>query len=232
MTSKNKEILWYIAGATIVVLVALYLFVPPVHSWVNSVIGREEKSFPKPNSGNDVEYEYGTPVEDIEGERIDVPRDSLLDSLLMADTTLVGVVRPVDGPAPAHVEGFGEGPLPPAPSEDNLPNKNELSPEEQAQLENIAPSVEDILDIERHSSSNPAVNKKIAECRLAFDKLISAYREYQTEPSPKLKTEGAKQKEALLKSLTQLMKLSQTKNDDAGMEEAADLRREVNKVEF
>ena len=144
MTSKNKEILWYIAGATIVVLVALYLFVPPVHSWVNSVIGREEKSFPKPNSGDDVEYEYGTPVEDIEGERIDVPRDSLLDSLLMADTTLVGVVRPVDGPAPAHVEGFGEGPLPPAPSEDNLPNKNELSPEEQAQLENIAPSVEDI----------------------------------------------------------------------------------------
>ena len=209
VTSKNKEILWYIAGATIVVLVALYLFVPPVHSWVNSVIGR-----------------------DIEGERIDVPRDSLLDSLLMADTTLVGVVRPVDGPAPAHVEGFGEGPLPPAPSEDNLPNKNELSPEEQAQLENIAPSVEDILDIERHSSSNPAVNKKIAECRLAFDKLISAYREYQTEPSPKLKTEGAKQKEALLKSLTQLMKLSQTKNDDAGMEEAADLRREVNKMEF
>jgi hypothetical protein len=232
MTSKNKKILWYIAGATLVALVAMYIFVPPVHNWVNSVIGRDEKGFPQPNQGDTVEYEYGTPVESIEGERIEVQRDSLLDSLVMADTTLAGVVVPVDGPPPAHVEGFGEGPLPPAPSEDNLPTKNELTPEEQAQLEGIMPSVEDIMEIEKHTSDIPAVNKKIAECRLAFDKLLGTYREYQTEPSTKLKAEGSKQKESLLKALTQLMKLSQTKNDEAGMEEAADLRREVNKMEF
>ena len=43
---------------------------------------------------------------------------------------------------------------------------------------------------------------------------------------------GAKRKEELLTDLTQLMKLSQKNNDDAGMEEAADLRREVNKMNF
>lgn len=37
----------------------------------------------------------------------------------------------------------------------------------------------------------------------------------------------------MLKLLTQLMKLAQTNgNDEAGLEEAADLRREVNKMLF
>ena len=232
MTIKNKKILWSIAGATVVALVAMYLWVTPVHNWVNSLIGRNEKNYPQPKPGDDVEYEYGTPVEELEGETIEVPRDTLLDSLMMADTTLIGVVRPVDGPPPTHVEGFGEGPLPPAPSEENMPGKNELSPEEQAQLEQMMTSVEDILEIEQHTSEFPAINKKIAECRTGFNKLLSIYRDYQSDPTPKLKSEGAKQKEALLKSLTQLMKLSQSKNDDSGMEEAADLRREVNKMDF
>ena len=137
MTDKNKKILWSIAGATLAVLIALYCFVPPVHNWVNHVIGRNEKELPKPN-GNGEEYEYGTPVEQIEKERIDVPRDSLLDSLIQADTTLMaGVVNPVEGPPPAHVEGFGEGPLPPAPTDDNLPNKNPTPADDPQQLEQM-----------------------------------------------------------------------------------------------
>ena len=103
MTIKNKKILWSIAGATVVALVAMYLWVTPVHNWVNSLIGRNEKNYPQPKPGDDVEYEYGTPVEELEGETIEVPRDTLLDSLMMADTTLIGVVRPVDGPPPTHV---------------------------------------------------------------------------------------------------------------------------------
>ena len=235
MTDKNKKILWSIAGATLAVLIALYCFVPPVHNWVNHVIGRNEKELPKPN-GNGEEYEYGTPVEQIEKERIDVPRDSLLDSLIQADTTLMaGVVNPVEGPPPAHVEGFGEGPLPPAPTDDNLPNKNPTpadDPQQLEQMEQMQTTVEDIVEIEQHTSENPVINKKIVECRTSFNKLLALYREYQSAPTPKLKTDGIKQKDALIKLLTQLMKLSQPKNDEAGMEEAADLRREVNKMEF
>lgn len=238
MSDKNKKILWSIAGATVVALLAMYIFVKPVHKWVNTLIGKNEKSYPQPEKnkgGGDAEYEYGAPVENIEGEIIDVPRDSILDSLLRADTAMVGVVRPIDGPAPAHVEGFGEGPLPPAPSEENMPNKageSEADEKELEQLENMLPSLEEIVDIEQHTSTNPAVSKKIVACRNAYNKLVACYKEYRAEPTAKLKADGKKQKEALLNSLSQLMKLSQANNDEAGMEEAADLRREVNKMEF
>lgn len=236
MTQKNKKILWSIVGATVVALLAMYMFVTPVHNWINSVIGRNERAYPKPDNSSEAEYEYGAPVEKIEGEIIDVPRDSILDSLLRADTATMGVVNPLDGPAPGHVEGFGEGPLPPAPSEDNLPNKdgdlNEVDEKELEQLEHMVPTLEEIVEIEQHTSSNAAVNKKIVACRNAFNKLLECYREYKTNPTPKLKADGKKQKDALLVALSQLMKLSQTNNDEAGMEEAADLRREVNKMEF
>lgn len=233
MTSRNKKILWSIAGATVVALVAMYFCVPPVHNWINSVIGRNEKAIPKPGEAGEAEYEYGTPSEVIEREIIDVPRDSILDSLMKADTAHVGVVRPIDGPQPAHVEGFGEGPLPPAPTEENMPGKNDTeNTEELQQLEQMQPVVEDIAEIEQHSSENPVINKKIVACRAAFNKLLATFRTYQSEPTPKLKADGMKQKDMMLKSLTQLMKLSQENNDEAGMEEAADLRREVNKMEF
>ena len=100
------------------------------------------------------------------------------------------------------------------------------------QMEQMQTTVEDIVEIEQHTSENPVINKKIVECRTSFNKLLTLYREYQSAPTPKLKTDGIKQKDALIKLLTQLMKLSQPKNDEAGMEEAADLRREVNKMEF
>ena len=86
--------------------------------------------------------------------------------------------------------------------------------------------------LERDRCHQRLVNKKIVTCRSAFNKLLECYREYKTAPSPKLKADGKKQKDALLVALSQLMKLSQINNDEAGMEEAADLRREVNKIEF
>lgn len=234
MTRKNKKILWSIAGATVAALIIMYLFVTPVHNWVNSVIGKKENTLPKPGDSSSAEFEYGKPVEVIETETIDVPRDSILDSLMRADTAHVGVVRPIDGPQPAHVEGFGEGPLPPAPTEENIPNKEALdNPELNAPTGQVDPNnPEEIVEIEQHTSENPAINKKIVACRAAFDKLLATYNTYRQAPTPKLKADGIKQKDLLLKSLTQLMKLSQASNDEPGMEEAADLRREVNKMEF
>lgn len=229
MTSRNKKILWSIAGATVVTLAMLYFFYPPVHNWINSVIGRNENTIPKPGNTGE-EYEYGRPVEELEAEKIEIQRDSLLDSLINADTTLTaGVVRPIDGPQPTHVQGFGEGPLPPAPTEDNMPIKNpdEQNPDEQLNEGN------ELIEIEQHVSENAAINKKIVECREAYNKLHETYKEYVANPTPKLKYDGNKQKEAVLKMLTQLMKLAQTNGDDeAGLEEAADLRREVNKMLF
>ena len=52
------------------------------------------------------------------------------------------------------------------------------------------------------------------------------------KPTSEMQEIGSKRKEELLKELSQLMKASQAANDDAGMEEAADLRREVNKMRF
>ena len=231
MTSRNKKILWSIAGATVVTLALLYFFFPPVHNWVNSVIGRNEKTIPKPGNNNGNEFEYGTPVESFEAEKLDIQRDSLLDSLINADTTLMaGVVRPIDGPQPTHVEGFGEGPLPPAPSEENMPIKNPDEQDAEGEGENAE---QQLIEIEQHVSQNPAINKKIVECREAYNKLHDVYRQFVANPTPKLKSEGNKQKDAVLKLLTQLMKLAQTNgNDEAGLEEAADLRREVNKMLF
>ena len=61
---------------------------------------------------------------------------------------------------------------------------------------------------------------------------MDLYNEFAKKPTVEMQELGAKRKEELLTDLTQLMKLSQKNNDDAGMEEAADLRREVNKMNF
>ena len=225
MTARNKKILWMIAVATVVALVLLYILCPPVHRWGNSLLGRNEKELPKPDTTRVEEYEYGTPVEEITAETIDVPRDSVLDSLMRADTIPPGIANPVQGPAPAHVPGFGEGPLPPSPNVNSVPDVNG----DNTAADNAESQVE---EIEIHTSENPAVNAKIMECREAFNRLGALFAEYGTTPTPKLKADGAKQKDALLKELTKLMKLSQASNDEAGMEEAADLRREVNKMIF
>ena len=241
MTQRNKKILWSILGATLVTLAGLYIFVPAVHNWVNGLIGVNNKQLPTPNSNDDVDFEYGVPAESLTTEKLDMPRDSLLDSLIRADSTVTaGVVNPVDGPQPSHVEGFGEGPIPPQPTEENMPN---TSPETQGnepiatpgQLEQLeidrTPPLSTI-DLEMHMSHNTAVNKKIQECHNAYEKLFSMYSEYQSAPTPKLKDEAIKVKEGLMKSLTQLMDLSNEKGDTDGMEEAGQLRREANKMEF
>lgn len=207
-------------------LVLLYFFCPPVHKWGNSVLGRNEKEFPKPDTTRVDEYEYGVPVEEIEGEVIDVPRDSLLDSLILADSSLTaGMVRPVDGPPPGHVPGFGEGPLPPAPSEDDLPTVAS-----ERTIPTVVPAIID--EIEQHTSSNAQVSNKMAAARNNYNKLLDLYNEFVKKPTSEMQEIGSKRKEELLKELSQLMKASQAANDDAGMEEAADLRREVNKMRF
>ncbi len=243
MTQRNKKILWSILGVTLATLAGLYIFVPAVHNWVNDLIGVNDKAFPTPNSKDDVEYEYGIPTESLNTEKLEMPRDSLLDSLIHADTTITaGVVNPVEGPQPGHVEGFGEGPLPPKPTDDNLPNRTPEAPQgqeqvvtpeqmEQLEINNNTPPLSTI-DLDMHMSHNTVINKKIQECHNGYEKLLSMYNEYQSAPTPTLKEEGTKLKENLLKSLTQLMDMSNEKNDTEGQEEAGQLRREVNKMEF
>lgn len=225
MTARNKKILWGIVGATFVALVLLYIFCPPVHKWGNALLGRNEKDLPRPDTTKVDEFEYGRPVEEIEVETIDVPHDSLLDSLALADSLLAaGIVKPVEGPPPTHVPGFGEGPLPPAPSTDDIPSTAKED------LQEVTPVV--VSELEQHVSTVGAVNSKINSCRSKYNKLLDLYKEFAKKPTVEMQEIGAKRKEELLNDLTQLMKLSQKNNDDAGMEEAADLRREVNKMIF
>lgn len=225
MTTRNKKILWWIVGATVATMVLLYVFCPPVHNWGNALLGRNEKALPKPDTTATNEYEYGVPVESFEVETIDVPRDSLLDSLKMADSIMAAAeVKPLSGPPPTHIEGFGEGPLPPAPSKNQVPGRT------QEDMQEVTPM--SLTDLEAHESENAAVNNKIKACRASYNKLMAVYAQFSKMPTAALQEQGAKLKEALLKDLTALMNLSKTKNDDMGMEEAADLRREVNKMQF
>jgi len=228
MKAREKKILWSIAGATLVALLLLYFFCPPVHKWGNSLLGRNEREIPKPDTTNVDEYEYGVPVEEIKTETIDVPRDSLLDSLFLSDSTVAGMVHPVPGPPPSHVPGFGEGPLPPAPSDDDLPTTAEAS------KESATPAVTPVVidEIEQHTSSNATLNNKMTACRSNYTKLVDLYNEYVKKPTTEMQEIGAKRKDSLLKELSQLMKAAQKANDDAVMEEVADIRRQVNKMKF
>ncbi len=217
--------MWWSAGAIVVALVLLYLFCPPVHKWGNTLLGRNEKELPKPDTTKVDEFEYGRPVEEIEVETIDVPRDSMLDSLAKADSILAaGLVRPLDGPPPTHVPGFGEGPLPPAPSTDAVPNTTEEG------MQQVTPAT--VGDLELKPSSIAVVNNRINMCRNKYNKLVDLYEEWAKRPTAEMQEIGIKLKEELLTDLTMLMKLSQKHNDEEGMEAAADLRREVNKMNF
>jgi hypothetical protein len=225
MTARNKKIMWWSAGAIVVALVLLYLFCPPVHKWGNTLLGRNEKELPKPDTTKVDEFEYGRPVEEIEVETIDVPRDSMLDSLAKADSILAaGLVRPLDGPPPTHVPGFGEGPLPPAPSTDAVPNTTDEG------MQQVTPAT--VGDLELKPSSIAVVNNRINMCRNKYNKLVDLYEEWAKRPTAEMQEIGIKLKEELLTDLTMLMKLSQKHNDEEGMEAAADLRREVNKMNF
>ena len=219
MTARNKKKIWWAIGAVSAVLVLLYIFCPPVHKFGNKLLGRSEKEYPKPDSVKVDEFEYGVP-QDLQGEIIDVPRDSLLDSLMLADTTLM----PIDGPAPTPVPGFGDGDLPPMPSEDDLPIK--IAP---VKPENMPVSLE---EIEHYASSNASVNTKLSSCRDNYKKLHDLYSEFVAHPTSEYKEIGAKRKKDLLDELSQLMKAAQGVNDDNCLEETADLRREVNKMKF
>lgn len=225
MTARNKKILWWTGGAVIAVLVLLYIFCPPVHRLGNALLGRNEKELPQPDTLKTDDYEYGRPVEELEVETIEVPKDSLLDSLMLTDSLVAnGIVKPIVGPPPAHVEGFGEGPLPPAPSVDDLPNTSKEA------MQEITPVA--YTELEPFESTNSVVSNKIRTCRSSYNKLVKLYNDFTKTPTAELQEQGAKRKEDMLNELTQLMKLSQAKNDDAGMEEAANLRREVNKMNF
>lgn len=225
MTRRNKKIMWWSGGAAIATLILLYVFCPPFQRWSNHLLGKNEKELPKPNNVTNNEYEYGRPVEELDVETLDIPKDSLLDSLLMADSIMgAAQVKPIDGPPPAHVEGFGEEPLPPMPSPKDVPGRTKED------LQEVTPSPAG--ELEQHVSEYAAVNNKIKSCRMSYNRLLGVYREFAKTPTAALQEQGLKLKENLLNELTQLMKLSQSKNDDAGMEEAADLRREVNKMQF
>lgn len=219
MTARNKKIAWWTVGTVVTVLVLLYIFCPPVHKFGNKLLGRSEKEYPKPDSLKVDEFEYGVP-QDLHGEIIDVPRDSLLDSLMLADTTL----RPVDGPAPTPVPGFGEDDLPPMPSENDLPIK--IAP---VKPENMPLDLE---EIEHYASSNASVNAKLSACRDNYKKLCDLYGEFVAHPTKEYQEVGAKRKKELLDQLSQLMKAAQSANDSNCEEETAALRREVNKMKF
>lgn len=225
MTARNKKILWWIVGATVASIILLYIFCPPVHKWGNALLGRSEKDLPKPDTTMVDEYEYGTPVEELEVETLDVPRDSLLDSLMMADSIMgAAEVKPIEGPPPAHIDGFGEGPLPPSPSTKVVPGRT------QEDMQQVTPMA--VADMEQFVSENVAVNNKIKACRASYNRLMAVYKEFAKMPTAALQEQGAKLKEAMLTELTQLMNLAKTKNDDIGMEAAAEMRREVNKMQF
>ncbi len=220
MTARNKKLAWWIAGTVIAVLVLSYIFIPPVHKLGDKLLGRSEKEYPKPDSLKVDEFEYGAP-QDLKGEIIDVPRDSLLDSLMLADTTLM----PVDGPPPAPIPGFGDNEqLPPMPSDSDLPIK--IAP---VKPENMPISID---DIEHYVSSNASVNAKLTACRENYKKLHDLYSEFVTHPTSEYQEVGTKRKKELLDQLSQLMKAAQSANDSNCEEETAALRREVNKMKF
>lgn len=219
MTAQNKKITWWTIGAVAAVLVLLYIFCPPVHRLGNKLLGRSEKEYPKPDSLKVDEFEYGVP-QDLQGEIIDVPRDTLLDSLMLGDS----ILRPIDGPPPTPVPGFGDGDLPPMPSEDDLPIK--ITP---VKPENMPIGLD---EIEHYASSNAAVNTKLATCRDNYKKLHDLYSEFVIHPTSEYKEIGTQRKKDLLNDLSQLMKAAQSANDDNCLEETAALRREVNKMKF
>ena len=203
----------------VAVLVLSYIFIPPVHKLGNKLLGRSEKEYPKPDSLKVDEFEYGTP-QDLKGEIIDVPRDSLLDSLMLADTTLMIV----DGPAPTPVPGFGDGELPPMPSDNDLPIK--IAP---VKPEDMPASLD---EIEHYAASNAAVNSRLTSCREKYRNLQDLYCEFVAHPTVEYKETGVKRKKELLDALSQLMKAAQSANDSNCEEETAALRREVNKMKF
>ena len=219
MTAQNKKITWWTVGAVAAVLVLLYIICPPVHKFGNKLLGRSEKEYPKPDSLKVDEFEYGVP-QDLQGEIIDVPRDTLLDSLMLGDS----ILRPIDGPPPTPVPGFGDGDLPPMPSEDDLPIK--ITP---VKPENMPIGLD---EIEHYASSNAAVNTKLASCRDNYKKLHDLYSEFVIHPTSEYKEIGTQRKKDLLNDLSQLMKAAQSANDDNCLEETAALRREVNKMKF
>ncbi|MBR5640075.1 MAG: hypothetical protein IKW83_10175 [Muribaculaceae bacterium] len=220
MTARNKKIAWWGIGVVVAVLVLLYFFYPPVHKLGNKLLGRSEKEYPKPDSLKVDEFEYGAP-QDLKGEIIDVPRDSLLDSLMLADTTSLFI----DGPDPAPIPGFGDNDqLPPMPSDQDMPIK--IAP---VKPEEMPASLE---DIEHYASSNATVNAKLTACRNDYKKLHDLYSEYVIQPTSEYKEIGSKLKKELLDALSQLMKVAQGANDSNCEEETAALRREVNKMKF
>lgn len=219
MTARNKKIAWWTVGAVVAVLVLLYIFCPPVHKFGNKLLGRSEKEYPKPDSVKVDEFEYGVP-QDLKGEIIDVPADSLLDSLMLADT----VLRPVDGPPPTPVPGFGDDELPPMPSDSDLPIK--IAP---VKPENMPVSLD---EIEHYASANASVNTKLTACRDYYKALCDFYSDFVANPTTESKELGAKHKKELLDALSLLMKAAQGANDSNCEEETAALRREVNKMKF
>lgn len=220
MTARNKKIAWWIVGAVVAVLVLLYLFCPPVHKLGNKLLGRSEKEYPKPDSLKVDEFEYGAP-QDLKGEIIDVPRDSLLDSLMIADTTLMIV----DGPDPTPIPGFGDNDeLPPMPSENDMPIK--IAP---VKPENMPLALD---ELEHYPSQNASVNAKLTACRDSYRKLHDLYSEFVVHPTTEYQEVGNKLKTELLGALSQLMKAAQGANDSNCEEETAALRREVNKMKF
>ena len=220
MTARNKKIAWSIVGAVVAVLLLSYFFCPPVHKFGNKLLGRSEKEYPKPDSVKVDEFEYGIPA-DLEVETIDVPRDSLLDSLMLADTTLLAV----DGPPPAPIPGFGdEAQLPPMPSDNDLPIK--ISP---AKPEDMPASLD---EIEHTVSSNASLNAKLNACRDNYSTLQTMYGQLVAAPTSESKDTFAKRKKELLDALSQLMKAAQSANDSDCQEEIAELRREVNKMKY
>ncbi len=219
MTARNNKITWWTVGTAVVVLVLLYMFCPPVHKFGNKLLGRSEREYPKPDSVKVDEFEYGTPM-DLQGEVIDVPRDSLLDSLMLADSLLI----PVDGPLPTQVPGFGDGELPPMPDDTDLPIK--IAP---VKPENMPVGLE---EIEHYASANTTVNSKLTVCRENYKKMHELYTEFVAHPTVEYKEIGVKRKKELLDQLSQLMKAAQSANDSNCEEETAALRREVNKMKF
>lgn len=220
MTARDKKIAWWCIGAVVAALVLLYIFCPPVHKFGNKLLGRSEKEFPKPDSVKVDEFEYGAP-KDLQGEIIDVPRDSLLDSLLLADTTAMIV----DGPPPAPIPGFGdEEQLPPMPSDNDLPIK--ITP---IKPENMPVAIE---EIEHYDSENASLNAKLTDCRDYYKKLHEFYSQFVATPTTESKEVVIKGKKELLDALSQLMKAAQSLNDSNCEEEIAALRREVNKMKY
>jgi len=226
MTARNKKITWGIVGTMLVALVLSYIFIPSFHSMGNRLLGRSEKEFPKPDSLKVDEYEYGAPAQEFKTEHLDVPRDSLLDSIMLGDSTMMpGQVMPVDGPPPTPIPGFGDGPLPPELSESDIPSIN---------AERATPKVTPVVidEVEHHDATNASLNAKLTACRNNYTKLVDLYNEYVVSPTSEMQEIGTKRRSDLLTELSQLMKAAQSANDDNCLEEVANMRRQVNKIKF